>query len=78
LSKAALEKHRNAPRQLLTKSNIARFATVARARLRACGVDFHLATPNPCPGFCNVHSSDGGANGIRTFDPAEIQHRRDN
>ena len=31
---AALEKHREVPRHLLTKSNIARFATVARARLR--------------------------------------------
>ena len=31
---AALEKHREVPRHLLTKSNIARFANVARARLR--------------------------------------------
>jgi site-specific DNA recombinase len=31
---AALEKHREVPRHLLTKSNIARFASVARARLR--------------------------------------------
>lgn len=31
---AALEKHPEVPRHLLTKSNIARFATVARARLR--------------------------------------------
>ena len=31
---AALEKHREVPRHLLTKSNIARFATAARARLR--------------------------------------------
>jgi hypothetical protein len=30
---AALEKHREVPRHLLTKSNIARFATVARDRL---------------------------------------------
>jgi hypothetical protein len=31
---AALEKHREVPRHLLTKSNIARFASVARAQLR--------------------------------------------
>jgi hypothetical protein len=31
---AALEKHRDAPRHPLTKSNIVRFASVARARLR--------------------------------------------
>jgi hypothetical protein len=31
---AALEKHREVPRDQLTKSNIARFATVARGRLR--------------------------------------------
>src|SRR6185437_15526341 len=32
---AALEKHRDVPRHLLTKRNIARFAEVTRARLRA-------------------------------------------
>ena len=31
---AALEKYREVPRHLLTKSNIARFASAARARLR--------------------------------------------
>ena len=31
---AALEKRREVPRHLLTKSNVARFASVARARLR--------------------------------------------
>ncbi len=31
---AALEKHREVPRHLLTKRNIARFAETARARLR--------------------------------------------